>query len=364
MKAHELFDALIALPREAGTAGAARARSLLTQHLSDLGYTVRESPFSFQPFSLNAFPVLGAGLGWLTLLEAPLLLLDTVPDLLPAAIWLAGATALGALAWGIGAGIEVPGAERREDANLVATRGEGPVRRWIVAHVDSKAQGHSMAGRLAAVWVILLASLLLTALVGWRGIRAAPLPGAVVAAWAGLALAAGILAGQGRLRGTSPGARDNGTGLLAALVAAETAPREGLGFLFTGAEEFGLVGAKAFIRDGGNLGAAAVLNLDTLTDCGALYLVYHDEPGRAVAESLRYALGDVAPRVVSRKLPLGILTDSLPLARAGAPAVTVARLDWADLRRLHTARDSMEGLGVTTAERVGRALGTLPLPAT
>lgn len=362
MSARALFERLSAMPREAGTEGAATARSLLTRHLTSLGYEVRESPFSFQPSALNAFPLLGAGLGWLTLLLIPLLLLDSVPDAAAIVVWIGGAAALSLLAWGIGAGIEVPGAERREDANLIATRGKGPVRRWIVAHVDTKAQGHSMAGRLAAVWVIVLTALLLTWLVTWRALRGAPLPGAAVAAAAGLSLAAGVLAGRGRLRGASTGARDNATGLLAALVAAETAAGDGLGLLLTGAEEFGLVGARAFLRDGGTLGAVEVLNLDTLTDRGALYLVYHESRGRPVAEALAPALASLAPRVVTRKLPLGILTDSRPLARAGARAITIARMDWADLRRLHTPRDTTEDLGIVTAEGVGRTLGALPLP--
>ena len=60
-----------------------------------------------------------------------------------------------------------------------------------------------------------------------------------------------------------------------------------------------------------------------------------------------------------RRLPLGILVDSLPFARAGAQAVTVSRLDWADLGRLHTARDSAEDLGLATATAVGEALAQL-----
>jgi Zn-dependent M28 family amino/carboxypeptidase len=178
-----------------------------------------------------------------------------------------------------------------------------------------------------------------------------------------LSLAAGVLGGRGRLRGTSPGARDNGTGLFAALLAAERCADPSVGFLFTGAEEFGLVGARAFLRDQGTLGGAEVLNLDTITDRGALYLVAHDARGRTLAEELLPLLRAAAPRVVVRRLPLGILTDSLPMARSGSPAVTLARLDWADLGRLHTPRDTVDDLGLDTAEAVGRAVGGLPRPA-
>ncbi len=360
MKARELFAALTALPREAGTPAATAARGLLIAHLTDLGYEVRELRFNFQPSSLNAFPLLGAGLGWLTLLEIPLLLMGNLPGLLAPLVWVAGSLALGMLTWGIGTGAEVPGAERREDANLVATRGSSPIRRWIVAHVDTKAQGHSMAGRLIAVWVMTLAMALMTGLACWRMLRGGALPGSVVGAAAGLSLAAGVLAGRGRLRGTSLGARDNGTGLLAALVAAESCRDDDVGFLFTGAEEFGLVGARAFLREAGTLGAAEVVNLDTLTDRGVLYLVAHNAHGRTLAEELLPAFSHVAPRVMVGRLPLGIMTDSLPLARAGSRAVTLARLDWADLKRLHTARDTTEELGLETAEAVGLAVSSLP----
>jgi hypothetical protein len=57
-----------------------------------------------------------------------------------------------------------------------------------------------------------------------------------------------------------------------------------------------------------------------------------------------------------RRLPLGILTDSVALARAGAAAITIARLDWHTLRRIHTPRDTPEDLALDTAQRAGRAV--------
>lgn len=221
MTALEVFAALVAAPREAGTEGTARARDLLARHFRELGCAVREQHFRFQPAALNAFPLLGAGLGWLTLLQIPLLMLATPAGWLAPLVWFGGAAALGMLAWGIGSGVEVPGAEAREDANLVVTRGEAPVARWVVAHVDTKAQGHSMAGRLVALWVLLLAVAVLSGLTTWRALRGRELPGWVVAAGVGAALPASLLVGRGRLRGATVGARDNGTGLLAALTLAE-----------------------------------------------------------------------------------------------------------------------------------------------
>jgi hypothetical protein len=54
---------------------------------------------------------------------------------------------------------------------------------------------------------------------------------------------------------------------------------------------------------------------------------------------------------------MGILVDGIPLARAGARAVTIGRLTWGTLRRIHTPRDHAEGFAFDTAARVGAALG-------
>jgi hypothetical protein len=39
------------------------------------------------------------------------------------------------------------------------------------------------------------------------------------------------------------------------------------------------------------------------------------------------------------------------------PALTVGRLTWRTLRRIHTPRDTADDLSLVTAERIGRALG-------
>lgn len=343
------------LPREAGTPAAREARDLITRFAEALGYRVREQRFSFLPISLNALPIAGAGLDWLTLLQLPLLLWPDTPRLAAIGAWIIGATALGILVRGIGTGVDVPGAEQREDANLIVTRGAGPVHRWIVAHVDSKAQGHSMAGRLVAVWLLLAATLGITLLAVAR-MRIKPLPAAVVAPVAGLALAAGALAARGRLKGSSPGARDNGTGLLAAFLVAAESEDPGVGFLFTGAEEFGLVGARVAVREGVADAGAEIINLDTLDQRGSLYLVYHDVRGADLARRIRPLVEGIAPEVVRSRLPLGILTDSLPFARHGLAAVTLGRLDWGTLRLIHTPRDTPAGLDLSTAAAVGRAI--------
>jgi hypothetical protein len=347
---------VLSLPREAGTPAAAKAREAVTAYLTGLGYRVSIQRFSFAPASLNAFPAFGAGLGGLALLLMPLLSATRAPAWAALLLWVTGLASLGLLAFGIGAGWITLGAMLREDANLIATRSDAPVRRWIVAHLDTKAQGHSMAGRLVAIWVIAGAVAVLSALAALRLRGTLSLP--LVAAGAALALVAGALAGGGRLRGTSQGARDNGSGVLAALAAAGASLDPETGVLITAAEEFGLVGARVFARlSPERLRGSTVINLDTIDQEGELYLVSHDRRGDALAqvEAARLEAAGLAPQ--RRRLPLGILVDSVPLARAGVPALTVGRLTWRTLRRIHTPRDTSDDLSLAAAERIGRALG-------
>ncbi|MFZ5623786.1 MAG: M28 family peptidase [Gemmatimonadota bacterium] len=358
--ARAVLDQLLALPREAGTPAAEEARRLLAARLTSLGYHVSVEPFAFATAPLESLRLAGAGVLTFTLAALPLLAFPGAPAGAALAVWLGGLLMSGAATWGVGFGMVTLGRPPRTDANLVARRGDARVTRWLVAHVDTKAQGHSMAGRLVAVWVLLLAIGMMTAAAIGRWGLARPLPPAALAGCAALAVAAAGLTARGRLRGTSPGARDNGSGLLAVLVAAETAPPT-TGILLTGAEEFGLAGASAFVaqhRD--ELTGADVVNVDTLDDAGTLVIVAHDRRGRALAGRELARLGGLVPASRVRGLPLGILVDSLPFSRAGVPAVTVARLTWATLRRMHTPRDAAGGLEFTTATAVGRALGAAP----
>lgn len=346
----------LAEPREAGTPGAAEARRVLHESLESLGYAVEVQRFAFSPSSLNAFPIFGAGLGWLALLELPLLSLPAVPRAAALLVLAAGLAALGLLVRGVAMGWPDRAGQLREDANLIATRPGVPVSRWIVAHVDTKAQQHSMAGRLVAVWVCIagVAGLISAAVARLGGVP----PTWVIAGAAGLAVAGSALAGRGRLHGVTPGARDNASGIVAALAAAAAAPPgAGLGILLTGAEEFGLVGARILAQQRPELVRGMdVINVDTVDERGAVSVVSHDAAGRELAEAIAPRLSGIGPAVRLRRLPLGIFVDSYPLARAGARAVTIGRLDWGTLRLLHTPRDTASALSFASADAVGRAV--------
>jgi len=350
---HETARRFLAHHREAGTPEAERARGVVADHLTALGYRVTLQRFRFHPSALLGLPIFGAGIGAAGLLTLPLLTLPAVPAAGAFAVWLAMVAATTCLATAVAAGWLTFG-EEREDANLIAVRSESPIRRWIVAHLDSKAQGQSMAGRLVAVWVLAAAIAGTTALVAAR--LWGPIPLWLSAAGAVLGVVAGALAGRGRLRGTSRGARDNGSGVVAALAFAEASSDEKTGVLITGGEEFGLVGARIFTRAQGSLRGIEVVNIDTIDDEGLLFVVSHDSLGAAAAAALAPRLGSLGLTVRTRRLPLGILVDSLPLARAGAAAVTVGRLTWRTLRVIHTPADVPDGLSLDAAEQVGRAI--------
>lgn len=353
------MEQLLRSGREAGTPAMARARELVGQHLRGLGYRVEVVPFTCTPASLLSLPFFGAALGWLSILMPPLLTL-AVPFWAPLALWILGLVAAAFASTAIALGWTTLGQLERQDANLVATRGDAPVRRWLVAHLDTKAQGHSMAGRLVAIWIAAIAILALTALAALR-LYVAISPSIAVPSSV-LGLAAGFLLGRARLRGDSPGARDNGSGLLAALTAA-AGQSPATGVIITSAEEFGLLGARALVAGRPELfRGCEIINLDTLDDQGDQYIVHHDAAGASLGERLAQALALDAVPLVKRQLPAGILADSVVFVRAGLIAVTVARLDWSTLRRIHTAKDNAEGLAFTTAEEIGRRLGRIDLP--
>ncbi|MEP7326512.1 MAG: M28 family peptidase [Gemmatimonadota bacterium] len=355
--AFELVQELVAGGREAGSEEARQARDRVAEFLAAQAFQVEVQRFRFSPSGLLGFPVFGAGLGWLSLLEIFLLSMPRIPAWAALLVWFPGLVALGVIAVGLGMGWYGAGGEMREDANLIATRG-GAVDRWIVAHLDTKAQAHSMAGRLVAVWVTVFATLMLSIAVLAR--LGGPLPVPFVAAVSGLAVVAGFLAGRGRLKGASPGARDNGSGLLAALVVAERATDPRVGIVITGAEEFGLIGARYFAQqDGARLRGRDVVNFDTIDDRGPWRLVVHGAPAHPLADAVARQFAPASPR--QHRLPIGIFVDSLPLARVGARAVTVARLDWETFKRVHTPLDTREGLGFESARQAGEIVARLPL---
>jgi Zn-dependent M28 family amino/carboxypeptidase len=139
----------------------------------------------------------------------------------------------------------------------------------------------------------------------------------------------------------SDGAVDTASGVAAVLTAASMLPGDvAVGVLLPSAEELGLAGARAWVRARGALRGTA-LNCDGVDDDGELTIMYTGPRPIPLVNALADG-AERSPRV--RRMPLGLLTDSVAFADAGWKTVTVSRGSLATLRRVHTRRDSLHSL--------------------
>ncbi len=130
--------------------------------------------------------------------------------------------------------------------------------------------------------------------------------------------------------------------------------------LVTDAEELGLAGARAAVDRVGDV--AAVVNLDGLDDRGPMRIAYGRAPLRrrdrpTIVDALCRAARREGVAVSTGPVPPGLLTDHMPFARAGVPAVTVMRGSLRSLLRVHTPSDTADRLdctGLAEAVRVIR----------
>jgi hypothetical protein len=226
---------------------------------------------------------------------------------------------------------------RASSENLVATWGSEAPKVWLVAHLDSKSQPVPSLVRVAGI-ILLLAALLVALAAG--GLQLASLPHRM-AWWASMLL---VLVGAPPVMASVVGARshgavDNAAGVAAVLAAAVSVrPETMLGVLLSSAEELGMAGARAWARDARR---GTALNCDGVDDAGELTIMYSGAAPTPLIQTLE-ALAPVPPRV--RRMPLGMLTDSVALADRGWATVTVSRGSLATLRRVHTPTDSLDTL--------------------
>jgi len=234
------------------------------------------------------------------------------------------------------------GPRSAEGINLIAVRPRTRVATWLAAHYDSKGQPLSMAARL--LWVA-AAGLALAAALGATVLGGPALPWWIAAA----ALAGGFLALNVATE-HSPGAVDNATGVLTVLAALDAVPADaGVGALLLDAEELGLVGARALVRERANLlRGTVVINFDGIDDRGGA-IAYVHRPGAVV--------GRVAAALRSREWRrLPIVVDGLALAAAATECVTVMKGNWATTRVIHTPQDTPDRLTLDGVQDVARAV--------
>jgi hypothetical protein len=233
--------------------------------------------------------------------------------------------------------------------NLIAVRPRARVATWLVAHYDSKGQPLSMAARLvaaalAAVGVAELLGLALRALLGT--VHPGMLDGLLVGAGA----AGAALLALNRVTDRSAGAVDNAAGVVTALATVDAlSPAAPVGVIFPDAEEYGLLGARALVRERANLLAdTTIVNFDGIDDRGATIALIH----RGGATVDRVARGLEARR--ARWLP--VVVDGLALAATARECVTIMRGDWSTAKVVHTPRDAAARLTLDGARRVAHSV--------
>lgn len=239
------------------------------------------------------------------------------------------------------------GSVAAEGINLIAVRPRVRVATWLTAHYDSKGQPLSMAWRLllvAAALAMVPAVLLATRAVAspWWWLALLVLPA--------LFLALNVTTDR------SAGAVDNATGVLTVLAALDLLPPEApVGAIFLDAEELGLVGARALVRERANLLAdTAVINFDGIDDRGGVIAFAHRLG--PVTRSVSATLG-ATPR---GRLP--VVVDGLVLATATRECLTIMRGNWVTARVVHTSLDTADRLTLSGVAEVARAVAAALTP--
>ena len=286
-----------------------------------LGFTARDVPFTYSSWP-GRWGTPAAGIAWIVT--------SLIAGRSPAVsltVLIAGAFVIASGAWwlqreGVLRG-NTPG------VNLEAKRGEPTI--WLVAHLDSKSQPIPILVRAAAIVACIVAWMVLVALSVLRVEGLVWHVATLAAVLAGLPIAISTVGAK------SPGALDNATGVATVLLAAVRVDRSvPLGVLITSAEELGLAGARAWVRQ--QPAKATVINCDTIDDRGYLTIMHsHGRPERLIRAFERRA-------VRARRVLPGILVDSIAFAEAGWDAVTMSRGTLATLARVHRRMDTPEAL--------------------
>ena len=344
-------------PRPAGSSAEEVARRYAEQVLADAGFSIAREPFSYSTFPGRYGTPIGGAIAATTVVAAAASGIAQDGGYAPLAALVVGLLVLAAFAWGmLGDAVLTLPMARAAGVNVVATRGGRAPRVWLVAHLDSKSQ--PVPSLLRVIGVVMLVSALFLAIVA-AALQLASLPSRMVwwvAALDALVGAAPVVASVVGAR--SPGALDNASGAAAVLAAAEMLePQAAVGVLLSSAEELGLAGARAWAT---TRAPGVALNCDGVDDEGELTIMHGFNAPTDVMDAVRSA---AARDVQVRRMPLGLLTDSVALADRGWRAITVSRGSFASLRRVHTPHDSLamlRGTGIhDTATVLARAAEAL-----
>jgi hypothetical protein len=324
-----------AVSRPTGGAACDDARRYCAEVLTGLGFVVKERSFKYSQFVGK----------WAAPVVALAVALAATQWYLTAPGWpFPGVALLVLVLLMVGRGVLRGPLLRAEGVNLAGVRGAAP-RVWLVAHIDSKWQPVSMLQRVAGVGVLAVSAAIALAT---APAHSAVSSAALVFVWLGaLPLLLSVVGARNH------GTLDNASGVAAVLDAAALIPPGcSIGVMITDAEELALAGAAAWARDDS---PAIALNCDSIDDDGALLAMYSGKaPDRLISRLREAASAHGEPLRVMRLIP-GILTDHVPLARAGWETLTLSRGTVRTLQRIHTSRDTLEhmsGRGIPGAARV------------
>jgi hypothetical protein len=339
-------------PRAAGSAEERAARDYCASVLRAAGFDVVVEPFQYSRLPGRFGTPVGGAIALLAICGTVWIGASGRSPVVAATAFVAGVIVLALWARRMlgDAVLDLPWL-RATGENLVATRAGRAPDVWLVAHLDSKSQPVPSAARMAGV-ALLVSALGLTAMALGLALAGAT-PRMLWWIGAALAIVGAIPVMASTVGNESPGAVDDASGVSAVLVAAESLPRDAnVGILLPSAEELGLAGARAWARARGAERGIA-LNCDGVDDEGALTIMYSGTPPDDVIRTLAER-AERAPRV--RRMPVGLLLDSVALAESGWRSVTVSRGSFATLRRVHTRDDSLARLRGDGIPEVARVL--------
>lgn len=354
-RAKVMLDKLSESPRFAGSEEEARARELCRKELEHAGFSCKEVPFGYSEWPGRWGPPIAAAVQAATIIVVARIAIS-------GSAWSALLTGAALMVGLFFADADVKRRwilrfplQRAKSVNLEARRGSPRI--WLVAHLDSKSQTVPMLFRigssvaLAAVMFLTLAIVLLS-LAGVNSV-AGLLPALQI-----VAVVAALPSILCFVRNDSNGSVDNGSGVAAVLLAAQSAgsPRD-IGVLITSAEELGLAGARVWAPSAPP--EALAIGCDTVDDDGDWRCMYSGpRPTRIDAATKTMPVGIGFSLTLSRVIP-GILADSMALSDWGIEAVTLSRGTLSTLARIHTRRDTSNTLTGTGAADASIVLSAL-----
>lgn len=364
----------ITFPRKTGSDGERRAAQTIIRFLKELGYEVREEDFFLRlPPGLwikspSLFFLLSLFIAWLTFEKAPLLaFLFSSSFLLGIGVWDRVWIHLGesVVSQDLTCGLR--------SKNILAKIPGGQEKKsfYFVAHYDSKSQSLNLylrtilfllgcvAGGIFSLWIWIH-----VIRIGMGGDRFS-IPSVIQGCFF-LAAGLNVLFLFSKTGNESDGALDNGSGVGVLLEVARSfmqqSPKNGAPvFLFTGAEEIGLLGSLMFRKRYGKEMArnkSFLINIDGVGRRGKMRVWSSKEVRRRWLGRIRMIAEEKGIRLRALPFHKGILMDHLPFCHLHIPSfslTSISKEGW----YIHTAKDQFPLVQKEGLEEMGELISCL-----